>query len=52
MGHFRLTVYWAGILAMQGVCMHYDIDELLDWGPNVAYYECALPIRYLCFDSS
>ena len=41
-GHFRLTVQWAGILAMRGIRMHHDIDELLDWGPNVAYYECAL----------
>ena len=32
--------------------MHHDIDELLDWGPNVAYYECALPVGCLCSDGS
>ena len=47
MGRFRLTVQWAGIPAMRGIRMRHDIDELLDWGPNVAYYECALPAALL-----
>ena len=50
-GRFRLTVQWAGIPAMRGIRMRHDIDELLDWGPNVAYYEYALPAGCLCSDS-
>ena len=41
-GHFWLTVQWAGILAMQEIYICHDINELLDWGPNIAYYECIL----------
>ena len=31
-------------------CMCYNIDKLLDWEPNVAYYEYALPAEYLHFN--
>ena len=49
-GHFRLTVQWAGIPVMRGIRIHHDIDELLDWGLNVAYYEYALPVGHLHSD--
>ena len=51
MGRFRLIVQWASILTMQGICIYYDIDKLLDWRPNIAYYKCILPVGYLHFDS-